>query len=363
MEKNKIERKNESNLLYGIGASILLAVVAISASQLASVALSFIMKNVFNVQIADGLIEPSIFALVIGMLMNKQVSKIECLKPGIQFVSKYVLRGSIVLLGLTLSFSQVFSIGKISLIVMTFTLFTSFVGGNLLGRLFGVDWKLSALLSAGTGICGGSAIAALAPVIEAEDSDVTFSLSSTYLFDVVMVILFPFIGHLLGMSDSGFGIWAGTSVNDTSSVVAAGYAFSEQAGDVAVIVKLTRTLSIVPAVLIFSYINALVKGKVHTAKGAMKANKIDWKGVFPFFILLFLVMVGIKSTGIIPDQVSAGISTSSKFLMLVALAAIGMRTSKEEFASKGKKPLVFAIGIDLLVTVVAYVVQVCIHAI
>ncbi|WP_099205045.1 YeiH family protein [Scatolibacter rhodanostii] len=357
-----MNKQTKPHLWSGILVSILLAFFSIALSRLASLLLSFAMKAIFHIEIADDLVEPSIFALVIGMLLNKQVSRFSVLKPGIQFVSKYILRTAIVLLGLTLSFSQVFSVGKISLIVMSFTLFTSFVIGNLLGRLFGVNWRLSALLSAGTGICGGSAIAALAPVIEAEDSDVTFALSSTYLFDVIMVILFPFIGRFLGMTDAGFGVWAGTSVNDTSSVVAAGYAFSQQAGDVAVIVKLTRTLSIVPVVLIFSYINARVKAKALSAGGEIKAVKVNWKKVFPFFILLFLAMVAIKSTGIVPAQMNPAISTTTKFLMLVALAAIGMKTSKEDFADKGKKPLIFAIGIDILVTIVAYVVQVCIHA-
>lgn len=355
-------KKSKLHFFYGIAVSILLAVVSIGFSRLASILLSRGMSLFFRIDIADDLIEPSIFALIIGMLLHKQVNKFEILKPGIQFVSKYVLRAAIVLLGLTLSFSQVLSIGKISLIVMSFTLFTSFVGGNLLGRLFGINWKLSALLSAGTGICGGSAIAAIAPVIEADDSDITFSLSSTYLFDVAMVIAFPFIGRFLGMSDSGFGIWAGTSVNDTSSVVAAGYAFSQQAGNIAVIVKLTRTLSIIPAVLIFSYINARIKAKSLNLKGTTKSVKVDWRKVFPFFILLFLAMVAVKSTGLIPESMSPTISSTSKFLMLVALAAIGMKTSKEEFADKGKKPLIFAIGIDVLVTIVAYIVQACIRA-
>lgn len=355
-------KTSKKSLLPGILATILLACIAVLASRLTGLALAFLLNKFLHITIADDLIEASIFALVIGMLLHKFVSRFTLLQPGIQFVSKYVLRTAIVLLGLTLSFGQVLSIGKISLIVMFFTLFTSFVGGNLLGRLCGLNWKLCALLSAGTGICGGSAIAALAPVIEADDSDITFSLSSTYLFDVVMVIAFPFIGHLLGMSDSGFGILAGTSVNDTSSVVAAGYAFSQQAGNIAVIVKLTRTLSIVPAVLLFSYINARVKAKAAAGGQKISAVKVNWRSVFPFFILLFLAMVAVKSTGIIPNSFSSSISTISKFLMLTALAAIGMKTSKEKFADKGTKALVFAIAIDVIVTIVAYIVLACINA-
>lgn len=351
---NQTQVKN--NVWQGFLISVMVAVSAIFVSRLASLALKFVL-GLFGIDIIDHLIEPSIFSLLIGMMLNKKVMSVATFKPGVNFVSKFILRAAIVMLGLTLSFGQVLDIGEKSLIVMSFTLFVSFVGGNLIGRLFGVNWKLSALLSAGTGICGGSAIAAIAPVIEADDSDITFSLSATYLFDVAMVVAFPFIGRFLGMSHEGFGIWSGTSINDTSSVVAAGYAFSEAAGDTAIIVKLTRTLSIIPAVIIFSYINALIKSHKAAKHGKLERIKTDWKAVFPFFIVMFLGMVAIKSTGIIPDSATPGISKTSQFLMLVALAAIGMRTSREEFDSKGMKPLVFAIGIDVLVTIVAYVVQ------
>ena len=138
--------------------------------------------------------------------------------------------------------------------VMFFTLLTCFGGGYFIGKALKLNWKLSNLISAGTGICGGSAIAAIAPAIDAEDQDIAFAMSATFLFDMVMIVLFPFLGKLLGMTDAAYGLWAGTAVNDTSSVVAASYAFSEAAGDFAVMVKLTRTLSIIPTVIIFSLI-------------------------------------------------------------------------------------------------------------
>ncbi|MEG2403785.1 MAG: putative sulfate exporter family transporter, partial [Oscillospiraceae bacterium] len=201
------------------------------------------------------LISAGVFAMLIGMLLNPVISKYSIFKGGIALVSKQVLRLAIILMGVTLSFSQVLKVGKYSLLVMCFTLAAAFGGGYLLGKAFGMNWKLSGLISAGTGICGGSAIAAIAPTIDADDKDVAYAISATFLFDIVMVILFPIAGRYFGMSDMGFGLWAGTAVNDTSSVVAAGYAFSDAAGAFAMIVKLTRTLSIIPAVLIFSFIN------------------------------------------------------------------------------------------------------------
>lgn len=239
------------------------------------------------------LISAGVFALLIGMLLNPVVSKKSLFKPGIGLASKQVLRLAIIFMGITLSFSQVFQVGKYSLIVMCFTLAAAFGGGYLLGKLFGMNWKLSGLISAGTGICGGSAIAAIAPTIDAKDRDIAYAISATFIFDILMVILFPIAGRYFGMSDMGFGLWAGTAVNDTSSVVAAGYAFSDAAGSFSMIVKLTRTLSIIPTVLIFSFINERINSK---KTGTTQKKKVNLKKIFPYFILAFLAMVAVKST-------------------------------------------------------------------
>ncbi len=159
------------------------------------------------------------------------------------------------------------------------------------------------------------------------------------------------------MSDIGYGLWAGTAVNDTSSVVAAGYAFSDAAGGFAVIVKLTRTLSIIPAVLMFSLINRHVESKKSVSEPDKKKEKISLKNIFPFFILLFLVMVGIKSTGIIPENVSSAVSQISKYLMVMALGAIGLRTNFAEVSHSGFKPMLHGFIISLLVVVVSFWVQ------
>src|SRR5699024_5208186 len=243
--------------------------------------------------IPHNLISPSVFGLLLGMAFNPYITGNKSFNTGIKFVSKKVLKFSIILMGFSLNIYQVAKVGKYSLFVMCFTLFTAFFFVHLLGKLFNMNWKLSSLISAGTGICGGSAIASIAPTIEAENSDVAYAISATFIFDIIMVILFPIAGKYFGMSDLGYGLWAGTAVNDTSSVVAAGYAFSEAAGNFAIIVKLTRTLSIVPVVLIFSIINSKTKNNGEGAK------KVDIKSIFPWFILIFLAVVGINSTGII----------------------------------------------------------------
>ncbi len=316
-------------------------------------ALLAVIASIISTYIPRGLISPGVFALLIGMLLNPFLSRYQFLKLGIKFTSKTILKLAIILMGATLSFTQVLSVGKYSLFVMIFTLATAFGGGYLLGKLFKMDWKLSSLISAGTGICGGSAIAAIAPTIKAKTTDIAYAISATFLFDILMVIAFPIMGRYFQMSDLGFGLWTGTAVNDTSSVVAAGYAFSDAAGNFALIVKLTRTLSIVPVVLIFSYINA----KINNDTNKKTKEKVDIKKIFPWFIIFFLVMVSFKSLGFVSNDLSLVISSISKFTMIMALAAIGLFTNFKEVSKSGFLPMIHGFIISLLVVVVSFVVQ------
>ncbi len=303
------------------------------------------------------LISGGVFALIIGMILNPIIYKRDIFKTGVNFVSKHVLRTAIVLLGVTLSFSEVILVGKFSIIVMFFTLLSAFGGGYLIGKLFGMNWKLSGLISAGTGICGGSAIAAIAPSIDATDRDIAYAISATFIFDILMVVLFPIAGRFFEMTDMGYGLWTGTAVNDTSSVVAAGYAFSDSAGAFAMIVKLTRTLSIIPAVLIFSFINERLSAKQSRDTSVNAKKPINWKRIFPFFILFFLVMVAIKSTGYVPESASNIIGQISKFSMVMALGAIGLKTNFREVSKSGFKPMLHGFIISALVVVVSFLVQ------
>ena len=209
------------------------------------------------------LIGASVIALFLGMIVNRFYKPNDTTKPGIRFTSKKILKFAIILLGASLNITTVLTVGKFSLTVMIFTLATCFGLGYFIGKALGLNWKTSSLINAGTGICGGSAIAAIAPVIDATDMDVAYGLSATFLFDMVMVVVFPILGRKLGLSDAAFGLWAGTAVNDTSSVVATGYAFSEAAGDFATMVKLTRTLAIIPTVLVFAAISLRLKKRKH----------------------------------------------------------------------------------------------------
>lgn len=296
------------------------------------------------------LVSSSVLSLLIGMLFSGYFKENKNAGQIISLVSKKGLRLSIVLMGLNLSLLEVFQVGKFSLIVMVFTLLTAFGGGYIFGKLFNMNWELSSLISAGTGICGGSAIAAIAPTIEAEDRDIAYAISATFIFDVIMIVAFPIMGKYFNMSDMGFGLWAGTAINDTSSVVAAGYAFSDLAGNYALIVKLTRTLSIVPAVIIFSAINSKVK-----KRDIERKKKIS--DIFPTFILFFLIMVSIKTFGLVGDEISNFTYMAAKFIMLMALASIGLKTDFKEVSKSGIYPMIHGFIISLLVVVVSFIVQ------
>ncbi len=312
-----------------------------------------------SVNTVGSYIGSSVIALFIGMVLNHFLGVPANMAAGFKFTSKKVLKFAIILLGSSMSIATVLKVGSVSLEVMFFTLLTCFGGGYFIGRALGLDWKLSNLISAGTGICGGSAIAAIAPVIEAKDSDIAYALSATFLFDMAMIVLFPLMGKWLGLSDQVYGLWSGTAVNDTSSVVAAGYAFSETAGDFATMVKLTRTLAIIPTVLVFALVEVNIKRKEALAAGTTSEAKADvrFTKLFPWFILGFVALAVVNSTGIIPATVSHGAKSVSKFLMVAALSAIGLNTSFREMSKSGIRPMFHGFIISALVVVVAITVE------
>lgn len=338
---------NILKLVPGIALSVLIAIIA-----------TFI-ESILTIHF----IGAAVIAMFIGIILNTLFKKTTILSSGMKFTSKKLLKFAIILLGLSLNIKTVLNVGKMSLAVMVFTLLTCFGGGYFIGKALGLNWKLSNLISVGTGICGGSAIAAIAPTIDADDNDVAYAMSATFLFDMAMIVLFPIMGQMIGMSDQAFGIWAGTAVNDTSSVVATGYAFSEAAGDFATMVKLTRTLAIIPTVVTFAFIQLRIKRKEAIANAQssdeLKANFKITK-IFPWFILGFLAMAIIASIFSIPATVVAITKKSSKFLMVCALAAIGLNTSFSSMKKSGVRPMLHGFIISALVVVVALLVEICI---
>ncbi len=334
--------KTKDRAMFVLGVAICFAVAGLSVS----------LEHL----IPGELLGASIIALFMGTIINTFFHP-TWIKPALKFASKKILKAAIVLLGASLSISTIMSVGKMTFFVMIFTFAMCFGGGYFIRKLFGLNWKLSNLISAGTGICGGSAVAAIAPVIDADDKDIAFAMSSTFLFDMLMIALYPLMGKALGMSDIAYGIWAGTSVNDTASVVASGYAFSEAAGDFATMVKLTRTIAIIPTVLVFAYIGTRVKKK--EMKAANNGKNVNLMKIIPWFIGGFLLLAVLNSVGCIPVAISGVMKSTSKLLMVTALAAIGLGTSITDFKKAGFAPMFYGITIDTLVTLTALAVIWC----
>lgn len=337
-----MESKLKKNGMFVLGIAICMVVAV----------LSIMLERIIPGEILGA----SIIALFMGTIINSFFHP-NWIKPSLKFTSKRILKVAIILLGASLSVKTIMSVGKMTFFVMIFTFAMCFGGGYFVRKIFGINWKLGNLISAGTGICGGSAVAAIAPVIDADDKDVAFAMSSTFLFDMVMVALYPIMGKALGMEDIAYGIWAGTSVNDTASVVASGYAFSEAAGDIAMMVKLTRTIAIIPTVLVFAYIGTRIKHKEMQKNS--EGKKVNVMKIVPWFIAGFLALAIANSIGIIPVAVSGVLKSTSKFLMVSALAAIGLSTSIADFRKAGLAPMFYGITIDTLVTLTALGVIFC----
>jgi uncharacterized integral membrane protein (TIGR00698 family) len=295
----------------------------------------------------------AIFALALGILarlvLGPAKGGLASLSPGIGLASKPVLQIAVVLLGAKLSLGTIAQVGSQSLLVMLGSLGAAFLVAGLAGRALGVERRLAVLVGTGTAICGGSAIAAAAPVIGAEDSDTTYAFSVIFAFNLAAVFLFPALGRLFGLSDTGFGLWAGTAINDTSSVVAASYAWSQAAGDYAVIVKLTRTLMIIPVTLVLGWLagrghfdQAGAAGPDSPAAGAVPSPR-PARARLPWFIVAFLGASLLRTLGIIPEGLGKALAEAGVLLIAVALAGIGLSTDLGRIARTGWRPLVLGL--------------------
>lgn len=296
----------------------------------------------------------AVFGILLGILVNNVIRKPAWTEPGIKFTSKKILQWAIILLGTGLSLTQVWKTGIESLSVMLFTLSFAFITAYAFGKLMHIPFKLTSLIGVGTAICGGSAIAAVSPIIEADESEVAYSISTIFFFNILAVLIFPPLGHLLGFSDKAFGLWAGTAVNDTSSVVAAGYAFSDLAGKYATIVKLTRTTMIIPISLIFAAGMLIRKNSASKSENAVnyRFNKI-----FPWFIIGFLAASLLNTIGAFTPAVEAFLSGTGKFLIVMALSAVGLSADFRKMMKTGLKPLFLGLLVWVAVAAVSIGVQ------
>lgn len=310
--------------------------------------LAFGLGNIFPI------VGGPVFGIVLGILINNIVGKPVWSENGIKFTSKKILQWAVIMLGAGLSLTQVWKTGLESLSVMMFTLTLAFASAYVFGRLMGIPFRLTSLIGVGTAICGGSAIAAISPVIEAEETEVAYSISTIFFFNIIAVLLFPSLGHLLGFSDRAFGLWTGTAVNDTSSVVAAGYAFSDTAGSYATIVKLTRTTMIIPISLIFAAAMAMKRRRTSRHEGLIKYS---FKSIFPWFVVGFLIASLLNTAGIFDKGTVSFLTSAGKFLIVMALSAVGLSADIGKMLKTGLKPLVLGLIVWLTVALVSIGVQ------
>jgi uncharacterized membrane protein YadS len=314
-----------------------------------------------------------VFAIVAGIVVSASLPPVERLRPGLAFTGKTVLQGSIVVLGLGLSFRQVISTGESSLPVLLGTLVIALGTAWWAGRALGLGRDLNILIGVGTAICGASAIAATDAVIEADEADVSYAVATIFTFNVIAVLSFPSLGHLLGLSQHAFGLWAGTAINDTSSVVAASTIYGHAAVSYAVVVKLTRTLAIVPISLgLAAWRNRSVR-EAHASLGATnRDNGLGLVGPFtsadrprpalrrvlPLFIVAFLGAVACNTVGFVPTNWHHGLSDLATWMITAALAAIGLSANTSHIRRAGPRPVLLGALLWATVAIASLALQV-----
>jgi uncharacterized integral membrane protein (TIGR00698 family) len=305
-----------------------------------------------EVPVIGGPVPAVVIGAVVGWLVRRRrQGGLDALQPGVKFASSRVLQFAVVLLGAQLSIGEVLRIGGETLPVMLTTLVVCLVAAWGIGRLLRVSSALRTLIGVGTGICGASAIAAVTPVIGAVSADVAYAMSTIFLCNIAAVFVFPLVGHALGLSQHAFGVFAGTAVNDTSSVVATATVYGRQATDTAVVVKLVRTLMIIPIVIGLAGLEARRASREQLAAedGSGRAGGVRVLRLVPWFLIGFLVVVLLRTLGVLPAAAAPGFSTAATFLITVALAAIGVSTDFGALRRAGFRPMLLGIALWVLV--------------
>lgn len=305
-----------------------------------------------------------VFAIIIGMLLAFRIKGNISLQAGITFTSKKILQYAVILLGFGLNLSVIAKTGQQSLPIILATISTSLIISYALKRTLHIPANISTLVGVGSSICGGSAIAATAPVIEADDEEVAQAISVIFLFNILAAILFPWLGSLLHFHGSeGFGVFAGTAVNDTSSVTASAstwdsmFHLGSATLDKAVTVKLTRTLAIIPITLFLGF----QRMKKEEQEEKKEGKKLEWKKIFPVFILYFLLASVITSVSTNVFHVSADVflplKELSKFFIIMAMGAIGLHTDVVKLVKNGGKPIFMGFCCWIGITAVSLLMQ------
>lgn len=344
-----MEESNE-NLLKTYGPGILVC-LAISIP-------AWFLGKVFPV--VGGAVISILIGMIIALIWNDKGKAAE----GIRFTSKHILQAAVVLLGFGMNLGVIFETGKQSLPIIVCTISTSLVLAWLLHRWMHIPGNISTLIGVGSSICGGSAIAATAPVIDADDDEVAQAISVIFFFNVLAAIFFPIFGHAIGFdttSGNAFGIFAGTAVNDTSSVTATAstwdsmWNLGSETLDKAVTVKLTRTLAIIPITLVLSLIRAR-----RAEKEGTHASGFSLRRAFPMFILYFVLAAVITTVAVnagIPVSAFTPLKELSKFCIIMAMAAIGLNSNVIKLIRNGGKPILLGAVCWVGITAVSLLMQ------
>jgi uncharacterized integral membrane protein (TIGR00698 family) len=279
-----------------------------------------------------------LFGLAVSFPLKMRPRVAEFFAPGIGFASKTLLQTAVALLGLKVSLVQALATGRDSIFVTLGSLSASFIVALAVGRLLKIEKRTAVLIGTGTAICGASAIAAAGPTIGAKKEEYSYAFSVIFLFNVVALFVFPAVGRGLGLGDSQFGLWAGTAINDTSSVVAAAYSWSGAAGDHAVVVKLTRTLFIIPVTLV---LGLLSRRGVFGAEAQVSGAKV---ARVPWFLIAFVILSAVASLVRIDPRLVKAVSLLSSFFICMALTAIGVSTDVKKIRQAGWRPLVLGLS-------------------
>ena len=334
------------NFIRKKGAGIVIsAVIATLATFLASLSIGSFSFDIIGAPV---------FAIVIGMIITAifpKFASVDFMKEGITFTSKKILQWAVIILGFSLNIQTVISVGGQSLPVIISTILTSLIVAFLLCKALKMDKKVSTLVGVGSSICGGSAIAATAPVIDADDEEIAQSISVIFLFNIIAALIFPTLGNMLGLSNDGFALFAGTAVNDTSSVTAAASSWDSMKGTNGMVlaqattVKLTRTIAIIPITLVLAFIRTRKAKKTNTETGA----KVKFSKIFPWFIIYFIIASLITTlisllpesgfTQFYNDSFVSFAKFLAKFFIAMAMCAIGLNTNVVNLVKKGGKPI------------------------
>lgn len=304
----------------------------------------------------------AVIAILAGMIVTLFLKDKSSFEKGIKFTSKKILQWAVILLGFGLNLNVILETGKQSLPIIVCTIATSLIIAYVLHKVMHIPSKISTLVGVGSSICGGSAIAATAPVIDADDEEVAQAISVIFFFNVLAAILFPTFGKLVGfdtLSGDAFGIFAGTAINDTSSVTAAASTWDSMWNlgsatlDKAVTVKLTRTLAIIPITLVLAFLRT-------RKESGTDGKKVSFKQIFPFFILYFIAASIITTIAVslgVSADVFKPVKELSKFFIVLAMAAIGLNTDIVKLIKTGGKPIIMGACCWVGITAVSLILQ------